>query len=140
MLCILIFFCLLGLLTCGVNRLMVNVFTYCCCHWLLKIIIDWRQGLNIIKKIKININSRLQNDEELAEVIGERINELNPEELGDVSNMNEKELTEYKLRIRTMREKEFQYHLCIKRDQIVGYDKQRQSLVTLADRMNNTIH
>lgn len=75
--------------------------------------------------MKQGIDKGLENDEELASVIGERINELNPDELGDVSEMNDKELAEYKLKVKTSREKEFQYHLCIKRDQIVGYDKQR---------------
>jgi hypothetical protein len=40
-------------------------------------------------------------------VISDRINELRPEELGDVSNMNKKDLGDYKLFIKTKREKEF---------------------------------
>jgi uncharacterized membrane protein len=105
--CILIFFCGIGLVVSGVNNMLYTLFYYCCCHFLIKHIIDWRNGQSVVTKIKNSIDERMKADEELAEVIGQQINELTPEELGDVSHMNEKELADYKEVVKGKKEKEF---------------------------------
>lgn len=58
-------------------------------------------------KIQNSINNRLRSDEELADVIGQQVNELSEDELGDVSHMNEKDLADYKEIIRGQKEKQF---------------------------------
>ena len=137
--CVLIFLCIGCLFIWGINQMMINIFYYCCCHCLLKVVIDWRNGQNLVFKMKQSINNQLQGDEEMAEVIAERINDLSPEELGDVSNLNEKELSEFMMKVRVNREKQFQYVMCKKRDKIISHKTQRMKLVSLADRMKNTI-
>lgn len=77
--------CVISILAWGINNLCVNIFYYLSCHCLLKIIIEWRNGNSIPMQIQKGIDNRMQNDEELAEVIGDQINELRPSELGDVS-------------------------------------------------------